>query len=482
MSEKSQKKKPNYRRIILGLWIIFWVGILSVAGLFFGAAHGMLGELPTTEILENPKSFLASEIYTSDQQLMGKYYFENRSNASYDELPQHLIDALVATEDYRYYDHAGIDIMGLSRAFIKPLFTFRSAGGGSTITQQLALNLFDKRSFSVQERLQQKIKEYIISVRLEKFYTKKEILSMYLNTVEFGSNSFGIKAASKTFFNKIPDSLTVQESAVLVGMLKATTKYNPLVNYESSKIRRNTVLNLMVEHGYLTDSMADTLKRTEIEIRFQRSSHHAGQATYFREHLRSYLTKWCKTHYKVDGTPYNLYRDGLKVYTTIHSKMQQYAEESMLEHMPEIQGIFYDHWKGRKNAPFYGVTEKQIEAIVNQAVKRSDRYRKLRAADASEDSIKTAFNTPSKMKVFSWDGEIDTVMTPLDSIKYYKHYLHAGFMAMEPQTGFIRSWVGGINHKYFQYDHVNPGAKRQIGSTFKPVSYTHLTLPTSDLV
>ncbi len=449
-----------------------FLGIGSFSFLLIATANGAFGELPLIEVLENPKIYLASEIYTSDQELLGKYYRQNRSFIEYDQLPQHLVDALIATEDIRFSEHAGIDALALVRVLIKTVIFMQNTGGGSTITQQLAKNLFHERPQSVVERIKQKLKEWIISVRLEERYTKEEIIIMYFNTVEFGSHAFGIKSAARTFFNKIPDSLSVDESAILIGMLKATTYYNPKRNPENSKRRRNIVIGQMGKYGYLSSEEADSIKNLEIKLDYIKIDHNEGLAPYFREFLRAELKEWCKTTEKVGGGNYNLYEDGLKIYTTIHSKMQRYAEEAVAEHMPKIQAKFFKHWDGRENAPFTHVTEKQINRIFKLAMRWSDRYARLHAANVPKDSIEFIFNTPIDMTIFTWDGDKDTVMSPMDSIWYHKHFLHTGFAVMDPGTGFIRAWVGGIDHRYFKYDHVNIKAKRQVGSTFKPFVYS----------
>ncbi len=461
----SGNTNPKFRKYTLALWLVILVPFVTGILLLTAIGYGLFGDLPSFEELENPKSNLASEVYSSDGVVLGKYYFQNRSNIHYNELSPNLINALKATEDVRFESHSGIDLRGLFRVFFKTIILRQSSsGGGSTLTQQLAKNLFP-REYN-QNKLKvgiTKLKEWITAIKLEQNYTKEEILAMYLNTVEFGSNSFGIKSASQTFFAKTPDSLNIQEAAVLVGLLKAPTYYSPVRNPENSTNRRNVVMYQMQRYDFISEATYDSLKVLPIQLRYQADDHNAGQATYFREFLRQELSKWCKEHTKADGTPYNLYRDGLRIYTTINSVMQTYAEEAVSEHLSDLQKTFNDHWKGRE--PWGVHTE-----VLIQGMKRSDRYISMKSAGMSQDSIKKAFNTRMPMTVFSWAGDIDTVMTPMDSIKYYKYFLQTGFMSMEPQTGFIRAWVGGNNYRFFKYDHVKEG-KRQVGSTFKPFVY-----------
>ena len=461
----SGNTNPKFRKYTLALWLVILVPFVTGVLLLTAIGYGLFGDLPSFEELENPKSNLASEVYSSDGVVLGKYYFQNRSNIHYKELSPNLTNALKATEDVRFESHSGIDLRGLFRVFFKTIILRQSSsGGGSTLTQQLAKNLFP-REYN-QNKLKvgiTKLKEWITAIKLEQNYTKEEILAMYLNTVEFGSNSFGIKSASQTFFAKTPDSLNIQEAAVLVGLLKAPTYYSPVRNPENATNRRNVVMYQMQRYDFISEATYDSLKVLPIQLRYQADDHNAGQATYFREFLRQELSKWCKEHTKADGTPYNLYRDGLRIYTTINSVMQTYAEEAVTEHLSDLQKSFNEHWKGRE--PWGVHTE-----VLIQGMKRSDRYISMKSAGVSQDSIKKAFNTRMPMTVFSWAGDIDTVMTPMDSIRYYKYFLQTGFMSMEPQTGFIRAWVGGNNYRFFKYDHVKEG-KRQVGSTFKPFVY-----------
>ena len=446
-----------FSRFLKWLWILVFASIISFTLFVFMVSWGWFGDLPSLEELENPKTYLASEVYAEDGFLLGKYYLQNRSNTTFDELSPNLVNALIATEDVRFYDHSGIDF----RRFTSAVLFLGKRGGASTVTQQLAKNLFPRKKFdNVFNKATTKLKEWITAIRIEERYTKEEIITMYFNTVEFGGNSFGVSSAAKTFFGTTPLKLTEVEAAMLVGMLKAPTKYSPVRNPANALFRRNTVLNQMRKYDYMNDDAFDTLKVKPIELKYQEEDHNDGLAPYFREHLRQELLDWCAEN------GFNLYKDGLKVYTTINSKMQAMAEESVNTHVKFMQGKFFEHWKGREP---WG----QYKELITAGMKRSDRYRIMKAAGATEAQIERAFNTPVKMIVFSYTrGEVDTTMTPLDSIKYYKYFMQAGLMSMDPTTGFIKAWVGGINHKYFKYDHVNVAAKRQVGSTFKPLVYT----------
>lgn len=428
-------------------------------------SNGTFGDLPTFEELENPNSSLASEVYSVDLVVLGKYFYQNRSNTHYRELSPNIINALKATEDIRYEEHSGVDIRGLFRVLVKTvIFRQSNAGGGSTITQQLAKNLFHEKPATKWQRIIQKFQEWIIAVKLERNYTKQEIMAMYLNTVEFGSNAFGIKSASQIFFNKIPAKLNVQESAMLVGLLKAPTLYSPVRNPNNALNRRNTVLSQMRKYDMLSTTEFDSIKKIPIRLKFKAEEHSSGLATYYREGLRLELIKWCKETTKADGTHYNLYRDGLKIYSTIDSRMQRYAEEAVKEHLSELQKTFFDHWKGR-------VPWADQPQIISDAMKHSQRYRDLKDAGKTEDEIKKIFETKIAMTLFTWKGETDTMLSPLDSIKYAKMFLQTGFMSMDPHSGHVKAWVGGVDYRYFQYDHVKDG-KRQVGSTFKPFLYT----------
>jgi len=472
----AQQSSNEFKKYIKYFWIGYFSILVLVVVFFITTSLGWLGFMPTFEELENPKTNLASEVYSADQVMLGKYYYENRSNIDYNGLSVNLINSLVATEDIRFERHSGIDFRSLSRVILFNIVGGnRSAGGGSTITQQLAKNLFPREEhpgfFSL---VFIKLKEWITAIKLERNYTKEEILSMYLNTVDFGYQSFGIKSAAKTYFNKLPSELNIEESALLIGILKAPSFYSPINHPERSMQRREVVLHQMMVYNYITKAQYDSLKVLPISMsRFHVQDQNTGIATYFREYLRLYLDDWCLKHKKPDSTCYNLYKDGLKIYTTINSRMQLYAEEAVSEYLGEVlQPEFYKHWKGVKNAPFdYSITEKEREQIFTQSMMRSDRYINFKKAGLSDDLIRKNFNVPIKMTVFSWNGDIDTIMSPMDSIRYYKYFLLAGLMSMEPQTGYVRAYVGGIDYRYFKYDHVM-FSKRQVGSTFKPFVYT----------
>ena len=455
-------------------WSVILSGILFIILLFWLISAGLLGYIPTFEELENPNSNLASEIYSEDGALIGKYYIENRSNTRFSELDPNLVHALLATEDIRFYKHSGIDFKAVIRAFSGAVIG-QNKGGGSTITQQFAKLLFHERADSKAKRILQKLNEWVIAVKLEQRYSKDEIIALYLNKFDFVNNAVGIKSAAKIYFNTSPDSLKLEESAVLVGMLKNPALYNPIRRPDTVLARRNVVLRQMQRYDYISKSVYDSVKKLPLDMsKFGRQDHITGHATYFREFLRGKLKTWCNEHIKPDGTPYDLYKDGLKIFTTLNSKLQKYAEEAVIEHLSlDLQPTFFEHWKHYPNAPFYfeNNASEEIQKILKQAMHRSERYRKLKEANATNDEIKRSFNTPIHMKVFTWQGETDTVMSPMDSIHYYKFFLQAGLMSVEPSTGYVKAYVGGINYKHFQYDHVTQGA-RQVGSTFKPFLYT----------
>ena len=476
MAKNKEKKQSWHTHYLFRFWLIFFSGVLLVGLFFYGLANEWFGPMPSFDELENPQTNLASEIYSSDGKLMGTYYVENRSNVEFQDLPPHLVNALIAIEDIRFERHAGIDLKALARVAFG-VVTGNHKGGGSTITQQLAKNLFPREKNLTTSRLvMRKFKEWVTAVRLERNYSKQEILAMYLNTVDFGSQSWGIKMAAQTFFNKTVDSLRVEEAATLVGVINAPTMYSPVRNPERSLKRRNLVLDQMEKYHYITEQEYDSISSLPLDMSgFGLRDHASGLATYFREILRSQLHGWCKTHYKSDGTPYNLYRDGLRIYTTVDSRLQKYAEEAVAEHLAgDLQPAFFKHWKGVPNAPFVfepEVARQEIRNIMEQAMKRSSRYHELRNEGVPEDSIRDIFNTPVPMRIFSWDGPVDTVMTPMDSIRYSKYFLQAGLMSMHPRTGHVLAYVGGIDYRFFQYDHVKLST-RQVGSTFKPFLYT----------
>ncbi|WP_343696058.1 transglycosylase domain-containing protein [Flavobacterium sp.] len=448
-------------------WRIFAYSLLGVLAFFLFASWGFFGSMPSFEDLENPDSNLATEIISSDGVVLGKYFKTNRSQLKYSDLPKSLVEALVATEDARFYEHSGIDGRGTLRA----VFSLGTNGGASTLTQQLAKQLFHgEGSKFLPFRIVQKIKEWIIAIRLERQYTKNEILAMYCNVYDFGNYSVGVSSAAQTYFSKDPKDLTMDESAILVGMFKNSGLYNPVRNPEGVKNRRNVVLAQMAKAKMISNAEKERLQALPIALKFKLESHREGTATYFREYLRDYMKKWVTENKKPDGTEYDIYKDGLRIYTTIDSRMQQYAEEAVSEHMKNLQQQFFIEMKTNKNAPFVNITQQETDRIMMQAMKNSVRWAQMKDADKSEDDIIASFKVKTKMRVFTWKGERDTTMTPLDSIRYYKHFLQSGLMAMEPQTGNIKAWVGGINYKYFQYDHVGQGA-RQVGSTFKPFVY-----------
>jgi len=492
-----QKKKKKYRAIIRLFWILIVFPVIAVTVLFVLISEGYLGFMPTFEELENPKSNLATEVYSSDQKLLCTYFFENRSNVKFEDLSPFLVEALIVTEDERFYNHSGIDFRGLMRSVV----FMGKRGGGSTITQQLAKLLFHDPARSILERIPQKLNEWVIAVKLEKRYTKEEIITMYFNKFDFLNLAVGIKSSSKVYFNTTPDSLKIEQAAMLVGMAKNPSFYNPLRRPDTTLHRRNVVLWQLYEHDRITKEEYDSLTALPLGMDYQKVDHKLGVAPYFREYLRTTLNAhepkreeyfdyqkyrddsaewaenplygWCNKNRKPDGEPYNLYRDGLKIYTTINSKLQKFAEESVTDHLKGyLQPAFFKEQKGRKKAPFaWNVTEKQIQEIMNNTVRRSERYRILKEQGLPADSIIASFYKPVEMTVFTWEGERDTVMTPIDSIRYYKHFLRSGFMSMEPHTGYVRAYVGGIDYRHFQYDMVSLG-RRQIGSTFKPFLYT----------
>ena len=471
--KKEKKAKGTYSKWIKPFWIIYFSGILILAILFTFISMGWLGFMPSLAELENPETNQATEVYSCDGVMLGKYYFENRSNCKFEEISPSLVNALIATEDARFYKHSGIDLRALFRVGFGVL-THNNKGGGSTITQQLAKNLFPRDPYASKAKLVlTKFKEWVVAVKLEHEFSKNEIMALYFNTVDFGNNSMGIKSASKTYFNKTPIELNTEEAALLVGMLKAPTKYSPTRNPNASTERRNTVLAQMNKYKYLTDTECDSLQKLPIDMsHFSVQDHTAGSATYFREYLRLYMNEWCKNNPKPDGSHYDIYSDGLRIYTTIDSRMQKHAEEAVFEHVCQyLQPMFFEHWRGKENAPFANLSKEETDRILRSAMKRSERYQRMKDAGASEEEILKVFNTKVKMKVFTWNGMKDTVMTPMDSLRYMKSFLHCGLMAVDVNSGHVKAYVGGTNYKYFQYDHVKL-SRRQVGSTFKPYVYT----------
>ena len=448
-------------------WKLFFIGLAGIGLFFLFASWGLFGSMPSFEDLENPDSNLATEIISADGVVLGKYFQKNRSQLKYADLPKNLVQALVATEDARFYEHSGIDGRGTLRA----ISSLGTSGGASTLTQQLAKQLFHgEGSKFLPFRIVQKVKEWIIAIRLERQYTKNEIIAMYCNVYDFGNNSVGVSSAAKTYFSKEPKDLTISESAILVGMFKNSGLYNPIRNPQGVINRRNVVFSQMEKGKIISEKEKERLQSLPLKLNFKLETHKEGTATYFREYLRDYMKKWVEENKKPDGSDYDIYRDGLKIYTTIDSRMQAHAETAVTAHMANLQEEFFRQSKDNKNAPFVNISSVETQRILNQAMKSSNRWAVMKAMDKSEEEIIKSFSEKTKMTVFSWKGEKDTLMTPLDSIRYYKHFLQSGLMAMEPQTGNVKAWVGGINYKYFQYDHVGQGA-RQVGSTFKPFVY-----------
>ena len=463
-------KNIKYRQFVRFIWIGFGAVVVGVVGIFGAASAGLLGTMPDFRQLENPKTNLATQIISADNTVLGKFYFnDNRTPISYDEIPKSMIDALIATEDERFYSHSGIDFRGTARALVY----LGSKGGGSTITQQLARQLFTGvRSSNKLEAVAQKIKEWVIAIRLERRYTKNEIVTMYLNIYDFNYNADGIRSASSIYFSKMPEEMSLSESAMLVGMLKNSSLYNPLRRPELVRERRNIVYQQMLRNQLIDQKQKDSLAALPIEVDFNPQSHREGIATYFRAYLQKFMRTWIANNPKEDGSSYNLYLDGLSIYTTIDSRLQIYAEQAVAAHMSTLQKEFFRQNSEAFNptAPFLEIKGDEIERIMEQAKRRSERWGKMKARGLDEESILASFEEPTEMEVFGWGGDIDTVMTPTDSIRYYKHFLRAGMMSMEPQSGHVKAWVGGINYRHFQFDHVMQG-KRQIGSTFKPFVY-----------
>ncbi|MDY5969940.1 MAG: transglycosylase domain-containing protein [Bacteroidales bacterium] len=459
------------------MWKAFAALWAAIFLFFFLLSQGWLGFMPSFEELENPKSNLATEVISADGEVLGFIGLQNRSNVDFDEISPNLVNALIATEDARYYKHAGIDARSLARVLLKTLIgRHSSSGGGSTITQQLAKNLFPREKKGKLGVMYSKFKEWVVAVKLEHNYSKEEIVAMYFNTVDFGSNAFGVKTACKTFFDKTPAEVTVSEAATLVGLLKAPTAYSPVLHPDRSLQRRNVVLHQMNRYDYLGDEEYESSKAEPIDMRhYTPQSHNDGLATYLREYLRGYMKEWCKHHKKPNGENYDVHKDGLKVYTTIDSRMQAYAEAAVSRHMSDMQPLFFKEQEKRKGNPFVNISAEQEEKYLEQAMKQSDRYRNMRAEGMSHNEIRKSFNKKEEMTVFAWvngkAGSKDTVMSPWDSLLYYKKFLNAGMMSVEPGTGYVKAYVGGINYRYFKYDNVKQSA-RQVGSTFKPFVYT----------
>ena len=494
------------KKAVITLWVLLVLGIIAIPVAVTAIWQGWIGYMPPVEELQNPIDKYATQILSSDGKVIGTWNMnkDNRIHVPYDSISPHIIDALIATEDKRFYEHSGIDFWSLGRAIIKRgIFQQKSAGGGSTITQQLAKQLYSEHASSKLQRVMQKPIEWIIALKLERYYTKREIITMYLNYFDFLHNSVGIKMAANTYFSKEPSKLTVNEAATLVGLCKNPSYFNPVRYTERSQQRRNVVLQQMAKGGYITEEEYEEYSAEPLVLRFNFIDHKEGSATYFREFLRKYMTAsrphkseypswamtqyhidsiaweqdplygWCNKNHKKDGTPYNIYTDGLKIRTTINSRMQRYAEESVYGHVAKyLQPIFNKENSTKKNAPFSSaLTKTEIEGILNRSIRQSERWRTMKEAGFSENEIRESFNIKTEMTVFTYNGDIDTIMTPLDSIKYYKSFLRAGFISIDPQNGAVKAYVGGLNYAHFQYDMVTHG-RRQVGSTIKPFLYS----------
>lgn len=505
---KSEKKKNtnqisekgHWRKTFLyWFWGIFSAGILVAVLVIWLISIGKIGYLPPVEELQNPKNRFASEVFSSDMQSLGRYYrYENRVEIQYTALSPHLIEALIATEDVRFYSHTGVDFKSFFRAILK----LGRAGGGSTLTQQLAKQIWSPRASNIFERAMQKPIEWVIATELERLYSKDEILLMYLNQFDFLYNAVGIKSAAQVYFSTTPDKLKIEESAMLVGMCKNPSLYNPIRHPERAEGRRNTVLSQMCKYKYISETERDSLQALPLNLHYSSVDHKQGLAPYFREFLRGVLTakepkesnysSWNKQQYtidkyqwdnnplygfctkntKPDGSHYDLYQDGLRIYTTIDSRMQQYAEEAVAEHMQSLQKSFFKECHRKKNAPFSkSISQEEINGILSRSMRQTDRYRGMKKAGKSDIEIQQAFNTPVEMQIFTYDGMVDTTMSPMDSIRWLKYFLRCGFMSMDPHSGYVKAYVGGPNFAHFQYDMTTMG-KRQVGSTVKPYLYT----------
>ncbi|MEM1121277.1 MAG: transglycosylase domain-containing protein, partial [Bacteroidota bacterium] len=463
--EKWLQAKVQYPR---GAWVALIGGSLSIFAtifvLFFYCSirFEWFDTLPTEQELLTIENSTASQVYTEDGQILGKYYLQNRVNASLEEISSFLLDALVATEDVRYFDHDGVDIRAWFRVFFRSiLMRDDSGGGGSTLSQQLAKNLFPRKRYQLLSLPVNKVREMIIAKRLERVYSKQELLTLYLNTVSFSDNTFGVKVAARRFFNTNPRDIKLEEAAVLVGMLKGTAYYNPLNHPERAKSRRNTVLAQMVKSGHLVKTNLDSLQAQPLKLRYATEGNTEGSGTYFREHLRLELRNLLKNYKKADGTTYSIYTDGLKIYTTIDAQMQRYAEESVAEHMRKLQADFFDHWRRGPS--------KEVRREIDKIIQQTPLYQRLQRQGKPQAVIDSLFRKKRPMTIFTWDGEVEKEMSKRDSIEYYFMLLNTGFIGMNPKNGHIKAWVGGIDNKYFQYDHVK--SSRQAGSTFKPIVY-----------
>jgi penicillin-binding protein 1A len=462
----AKKKTPNFGKYLKWFWGIILGSFSFVLFLFLYTAWDPFEVLPSFEELENPQTNLATEVISIDGKTIGTYATENRTPIKFKELPINLVNAVVATEDERFYEHSGIDFKGTARAILKP-----GSGGASTITQQLAKNLFTgqpARSFG--PRVLQKLKEWVVATKLEKQYTKDEIIAMYFNKYDFINRAVGIRSAARIYFGKEPKELDIEQAAMLVGMLKNASYFNPLRREAKVKQRRNVVLKQMARNNFITVAEKDSIQKLDLGLNINQESHKDGSATYFRGHLQKLMRTWVQEHPKPNGEEYDIFKDGLKIFVTLDSRMQKYAEEAIDEHMSNLQQYFFKEQKGNKDAPFYDLEKSEINKTIYRAKKNSDRYKRLKSSGMSAEYIEKVFKKKTKMKVFSYKGDLDTIMSPYDSLRYYKHFLRSGLLSIEPQTGHIKAWVGGINYKYFKFDAVAQ-QKRQVGSTFKPFVY-----------
>jgi len=455
-----------FKKKLLTLFIkVYFLTVLFIVLFIFSVKMGFYGKLPSVEELKSIQNMEASKVYSTDGELLGKYYLQDRSAIAYEDISKNIINALVATEDARFFEHNGVDYRSLVRVIIKTaILQDRGGGGGSTITQQLVKNIYGRRQYKHFSIPITKIKEILIARRFEEAYSKEDIITLYLNTVPFGDNAFGIESAANRFFSTNAKNLTVPQSAVLVGMLKANYSYNPRLFPDKARFRRNVVINQMMKYEYLAKEEATEYKNELLALKYKKVSHQEGIATYFREQVRQRALKWCAANTKANGSQYNLYTDGLIIHTTLDARMQRHAEKAMKTHMTNLQKVFDSHiktkepWRTNKN-------------ILESAMRQSQRYEKIKNEGATEEEINQVFNTKVSMDIFTWQGEKEVQITPMDSIKHYLSFLNTGFMALDPKTGQIKVWIGGINFKYFQYDHVNYTTKRQVGSTFKPIVY-----------
>ncbi|GAB3204585.1 penicillin-binding protein 1A [Pontibacter aydingkolensis] len=460
---QESRSQSNYKFLFRIFYKLALVGVLVLVLFYFAIYTGLLGGMPSTKEMQSVHNNTASEVYAKGGELLGRYYIQDRTNVKYADISPAAVDALIATEDVRFYEHSGVDPRSLGRVVVKSLLMQNeSSGGGSTLSQQLAKNLYPRKNYWFGDMAVNKLREMIIARKLESLYTKEQILELYLNTVPMGGNLYGIERSAQRFFNKSANELKTEEAAVLIGMLKATTTYNPRLSPERSKTRRNVVLGQMAKYNYLTPAQADSLKQLPLKLDYKVTNHNDGLAPYFREQLRQELAEWAASKKKKNGQPYNLYTDGLKIYTTIDAGMQRHAEAAVRKQMAQLQKSFDAHWRGR--SPWGANSD-----VIQVAMQRSDRYKKMQAAGASEAEIAKAFREPRKMQVYGWNGSNQRTMSPLDSIAYYQRFLNTGLLSVEPHTGYVRAWVGGINHNIFKYDHVR--SKRQVGSTFKPIVY-----------